>query len=33
VVARVAENKVLLDLRTVFPEDLAALVLALRALN
>jgi L-seryl-tRNA(Ser) seleniumtransferase len=33
VIARVAENKVLLDLRTVFPEDLAALVLTLKGLN
>jgi L-seryl-tRNA(Ser) seleniumtransferase len=33
VVARVADNKVLLDLRTVFPEDLAALVLTLKSLN
>jgi L-seryl-tRNA(Ser) seleniumtransferase len=33
VVARVAENKVLLDLRTVLPEDLAALVLTLQSLN
>jgi L-seryl-tRNA(Ser) seleniumtransferase len=33
VVARVAENKVLLDLRTVFREDLPALVFALKSLN
>lgn len=33
VVARVAENKVLLDLRTVFPEDLGALALTLKSLN
>ncbi|HSK63498.1 MAG TPA: L-seryl-tRNA(Sec) selenium transferase [Pyrinomonadaceae bacterium] len=32
VIARVAENKVLLDLRTVFPEDLATLVFALKTL-
>jgi L-seryl-tRNA(Ser) seleniumtransferase len=33
VIARVAANKVLLDLRTVFPEDLAGLVLTLKSLN
>jgi L-seryl-tRNA(Ser) seleniumtransferase len=33
VIARVAENKVLLDLRTVFPEDLSALVFAVKSLN
>jgi L-seryl-tRNA(Ser) seleniumtransferase len=32
VIARVSENKVLLDLRTVFPEDLPALVAALKSL-
>lgn len=32
VVARVAENKVLLDLRSVFPEDLPALVSTLKSL-
>lgn len=33
VIARVAENRVLLDLRTVFPEDLSALVATLKSLN
>ena len=33
VIARVAENKVLLDLRTVLPEDLSALVFALKSLS
>jgi L-seryl-tRNA(Ser) seleniumtransferase len=32
VVARVAEDKVLLDLRTVFPEDLSALIETLKSL-
>jgi hypothetical protein len=32
VVARIADDKVLLDLRTVAPEDLPALVTALKSL-